>query len=188
MNHKLYSSQNLTQLNCRKLKTYSSEPRAFRARRQSQTPPLIACKRSGTGGGLGAGGGLRPSLAYGHTSPMATSLRGISSQPVGTASLQSVVSPLGSLGSLLVATFRLGPASRWLSCYVGRTFRIACWNPTAWSAACRVDCCGIETIRLLSGRAMQGATLTGSLPHRTGRRVGLQVVQVRPASSRPPTS
>ena len=184
MNHKLYSLQNLTQLNCRKLKTYSSEPRAFRARRQSQTRPLIACKRPGTGGGLGAGAGLSQSSAG---APMATSLRGISSQPVGTASLQSVVSPLGSLGSLLVATFRLGPASRWLSCYVGRTFRIACWNPTAWSAACRVDCCGIETIRLLSGRAMQGATLTGSLPHRTGRRVGLQVFQVRPESSRPST-
>jgi hypothetical protein len=136
VNHKLYSLQNLTQLNCRKLKTYSSEPRAFRARRQPQTRPLIACKRPGTGGGLGAGAGLSQSLAG---APMATSLRGISSQPVGTASLQSVVSPLGSLGSLLVATFRLGPAERWLSCYVGRTFRLACWNPTAWSAACRVD-------------------------------------------------
>ncbi len=50
--------------------------------------------------------------------PMATSLRGISPQPVGTPSRQSVVSPLGSLGSLLMATFRLGPAERWLSCYV----------------------------------------------------------------------
>jgi hypothetical protein len=77
---------------------------------------------------------------------MVTSLRGISPQPVGIASLQSVVSPLGSLGSLLMATFRLGPTSRWLSCYVGRTSRLACWNPTAWCAACRDGVKQSETI------------------------------------------
>ena len=53
---------------------------------------------------------------------------------------------LGSLGSLLVATFRLRPAERWLSCYVGRPFRIACWNPTAWCAACRDGVKQSETI------------------------------------------
>jgi len=61
---------------------------------------------------------VRLSCSSAHT-PLATSLRGISPQPVGTPSRQSVVSPLGSLGSLLMATFRLGPAERWLSCYVG---------------------------------------------------------------------
>lgn len=39
-----------------------------------------------------------------------------------------------------------------------------CWNPTAWCAACRDDCCGIETIRLLTARALQGGTLTGLRP------------------------
>jgi len=53
---------------------------------------------------------------------------------------------LGSLGSLLVATFRLRPAERWLSCYVGRTSRLACWNPTAWCAACRDGVKQVETI------------------------------------------
>ena len=85
-----------------------------------------------------------------------------------------------------MATFRSRPAERWLSCYVGRTSRLACWNPTAWCAAGRNDCCGIETIRLLTGRAMQGATLTGSLPHRNGRATrGLRIVQVPPCGANP---
>ena len=88
---------------------------------------------------------VRLSRCSTHT-PLATSLRGISPQPVGTPSRQSVVSPLGSLGSLLMATFRLGPAERWLSCYVWRTSRLACWNPTAWSAACRDGVKQNETI------------------------------------------
>ena len=53
-------------------------------------------------------------------------------------------------------------------CPMSATLSGRCWNPTAWCAACRNDCCGIETIRLLTGRAIQRATLTGSLPHRTG--------------------
>lgn len=71
-------------------------------------------------------------------------------------------------------------------CPMSSTLPGRCWNPTAWCAACRDDCCGIETIRLLTGRAMQRATLTGSLPHRTGWATrGLQVVQVLPIGLSP---
>jgi len=49
---------------------------------------------------------------------MVTSLRGISPQPVGTASLQSVVSPSRPLGAYLWRRPVCKPAERWLSCYV----------------------------------------------------------------------
>lgn len=52
-------------------------------------------------------------------------------------------------------TSRSGPTQPMAELLCGLASRLArCWNPTAWSAACRDDCCGIETIGYLRPRAL----------------------------------
>ena len=41
--------------------------------------------------------------------------------------------------------------------YVGRTFRLACWNPTAWCAACRLDRVTVWRLAQREARRLAGS-------------------------------
>lgn len=64
-------------------------------------------------------------------------------------------SHLSVLADLLTVTSRSGPTQPMAELLCGLASRLArCWNPTAWCAACRDGCCGIDTIGYLRPMAL----------------------------------